>query len=215
MKNFVIDLTEKTVSDGELIGEASIEKAADEDYENEVEAQPEQLPPHDIDIPEEPEKVNVVARIWNPQTRAYEEKNLGELLLIPTGCERSEVVSPYENSVKLKSALPRDVERDSNLYATWQKNGWVDRHWVMEKLDEGINVNEVDKRIADDIPFLLAMQGMPDPTQQVAQTAGMAPGSNNGAPLPPGPGPGRGNKFAAGDNMASKAPPNGAPGKGV
>lgn len=202
-------------NEGEFVKDAPVAKAEDTDYENEIQVQPEQLPPHDIDIPEEPELVNVVARVWNSETQAFEEKNLGEMLLVPTGCDCPEYASPYETEVKFKSALPRDLEKDVNLYAAMQQNGWIDRHWAMEHLELGINPAEVDKRIADDIPFILSMKGMPDPTQQVAQTEGLSPGSNNGAPLPPGPGPGRGNKFAPGDGMAGKPPPNGAPGSSV
>ena len=91
--------------------------------------------------------------------------------------------------------------------------------------EHDINIDEMDKDISDDIPFTLALQGLPDPSGGVAQTAGVqegqgAPGSNNGAPLPPGPGPGRGNKVRPGDNLAKPkapggAPPNPAPGTGV
>ncbi len=200
---------------GEFIAEAQSAKQEDTDYENEIQAKPAQLPPHDIDLPEEPEEIQVVSRVWNPELGEFTDLQMGKMLLIPTGCERPEYLSPYENEVTLKPSLPRDVEKESNLYAQWQQNQWVSRRWVQEHLDQDINIPEVDKEIADDIPFILAAKGMPDPTQQVAQTAGMDPGSNNGAPLPPGPGPGRGNKVTAGDNLASKAPPNGAAGSGV
>ncbi len=202
-------------NEGEFVQDAPVAKAEDTDYENEVQVQPEQLPPHDIDIPEEPELVNVVARVWNSETQTFEEKDLGEMLLVPTGCDCSEYVSPYKTDVKFKSALPRDLEKDVNLYAAMQTNGWISRRWAQEHLELGINPAEADKEIADDIPFILSMKGVPDPTQQVAQTEGLSPGSNNGAPLPPGPGPGRGNKFAPGDGMAGKPPPNGAPGSSV
>jgi hypothetical protein len=199
---------------GELIREVQSDKQEDSDYEEEVQAKPEQLPPHDIDLPEEPELVHVVMQVWDAESQTFTERDMGEMLLVPSGCERAEYLSPYENNVTLKSALPRDLERDTNLYSTWQQNGWIGRRWAQENLDQDINIPQVNKEIADDIPFLLALQGKPDVTQQVAQTAGLAPGSNNGAPLPPGPGPGRGNKVAPGDNLA-QLPPDGAPGTGV
>jgi hypothetical protein len=176
------------------------------DPEEEPQVKPPQLAPYDIDIPEEPEKVRVVVQEWDPLTRAFLSRDMGLMTLVPTGCRRPIYLSPYENKVSLRSALPRDKEKDTNLYATWQQNGWIDRHLAMEKLEEGINIQQVDKRIADDMPFILALQGKPDSTGQVAQTNGLqqpgdGPGDNNGAPLPPGPGPGRGNKFAPGDNL--------------
>lgn len=182
-----------------------------------VEAPIPALPEHDIDVPEEPEEVEVMTQVWNPESRTYEMKSLGKLLLVPSGCERPQALSPFESNIKFKSALPRDKAADANLYAMYQTNGWTSRHWVQENLDENINPAEVDKELSDDIPFLLQLQGKP--AAGVAQTAGLQPGagSNNGAPLPPGPGPGRGNtkeKMAA-EAAGAKPPPNAAPGTGV
>jgi hypothetical protein len=200
---------------GEFVTIVGNDEQEDEQYLEGAEAQAAQLPPHDIDIPEEPEVVRVITRVWEPTLQRYVDRDLGELLLVPTGCDCAEYVSPYDNSVKLKSALPRDLANDVNLYAAMQTNGWVDRHWCMERLELGLNPAEIDKRIADDIPFMLNMKGMPDPTSQVAQTPGLQ-GDNNGAPLPSEPGPGRGNKYSPGDNLASAStPPNGGPGTGV
>lgn len=186
----------------------------DEEYLEGVAVQAAQLPPHDIDIPEEPEEVQVIARIYDPNLGRFVEKDLGKLLLVPTGCDCPEYVSPYESTAKLRSALPRDLASDINNYTAMQTNGWVSRHWCMNALEQGLSPAEMDKQIADDIPFILNMKGTPDITAQVAQTPGMQ-GDNNGAPLPPGPGPGRGNAFAPGDNMAASMPPNGGPGTGV
>ena len=179
------------------------------------EVKPEQLAPNDMDIPEEPETIRVTRRWWNPETQTFVEEDLGKQEVVPTGCKRPRYLNPFANIVVFRSPLPRDKEKDSNLYAQWQTNGWVSRHWVMNKLDEDINPAIMDKGIADDIPFLLSMKGQP--TAGVAQTAGMAPpGDNNGAPLPPGPGPGRGNKFAPGDGLGgANPPPNGGVGSGV
>lgn len=177
-------------------------------------AMPEQLADYDMDVPEEPEDVRVVVHTWNAQTQSFEKKDLGTKKLVPSGCNRPTYLSPYETAAKLKSALPRDKQLDTNLYASWQQNGWVDRHWIMEHLDEDINLVEVDKRIADDIPFLNALQGKPNQTGQVAQTSGLEKGDSHGAPPPPGPGPGRGNLRAPGDNLATP-PPNAAPGSPV
>lgn len=177
--------------------------------------EPEQLSPHDMDIPEEPMTLPVSVMTWNPKTRTFDTENLGSIQIVPTGCDRPRYLNPYDNRVTLKSALPRDMERASNLYVQWQTNGWVSRRWVQEHLDEEINIRQVNKELADDIPFLLALQGKPDPTAQVAQTAGVQDGDTtspiNGAPAPAVAGPGRGNRHVAGDNMATP-PPNGAAG---
>jgi hypothetical protein len=204
------------IGQGEELGTAKPEagEASAEDYEQEVEVKPEQLAPHDMDVPEEPIRVRVQMRVWDGQQ--YVMRDLGEQLLVPTGCDRPKYLDPHKTKVTLKSALPRDLEKDSNLYALWQTNGWVSRRWVQDHLDEDINPTVVNKEIADDIPFLLALQGKQDPAGGVAQTNGTQPGDSNGAPLPPAPGPGRGNVYGAGDNLASGTPPpNGAPGTGV
>jgi len=190
------------------------------ELEKEPEVKPEQLAPHDIDLPEEPETIQVTIRQMNPVTLEWSERDLGEIKVVPTGCKRPCYLNPFKNEVTFKSPLPRDKEKDTNLMKAWQDAGWVSRRFCQDNLDEGINPMVEDKQIADDVPFLLAMQGKPDPAGGVAQTAGLdpgqaPPGSNNGAPLPPGPGPGRGNMHAPGDNLASKAPANGAPGEKV
>lgn len=174
------------------------------DPEEEAQVTPPKLPSHQIDVPEEPERVHVKTMIFNPATGGYEEKDLGQLLLIPTGCEEPEFFSPYENAVSFRSPLPRDKEREANLYALYQQNGWASRNWIRKNLDEDLsNPEHLDKEIADDIPIILALQGKPDVATGAAQTPGTdGAGDNNGAPLPPGPGPGRGNLAAPGDNAA-------------
>lgn len=174
---------------------------------------PPPLPPYDIDLPEEPETVRVVIQEWDPSTRTFMDRDLGVQTLVPTGCDRPKFLSPFENNVVLKTALPRDREKDTNLYTTWMTNGWIDRHWAMEHLDEDIHIAKVDKKIADDMPFRAALNFKPDPgAAMVGQTNGMQDGRTpgNGAPPPPGPGPGAGNKFTAGDQLAKtpQVPPN-------
>jgi hypothetical protein len=167
------------------------------------------LASNQIDIPEEPEEVDVVLAVYaNGQ---WTDTPMGKMLLVPTGCEEPEELSPYESIVSLRSALPRDKEKDMNLFQAYRNNGLVSREWIRENLDEDIDGKIEDKRIADDIPVMLAMQGIPE-TGGVAQTAGMDPGqpgagSNNGAPLPAKPGPGRGNKFAPGDGLGGPKTP--------
>lgn len=196
-----------------------VEKEEDDpaDPDDDVLVQPPQLASHQIDVPEEPERVRVVTQIWNAAASAFQEVDLGELMLIPSGCEEPEFLSPYENAVSFRSPLPRDKEHEANLYALYQQNGWASRPWIRKNLDEEIDDIQVDKEIADDIPVLMALQGKPDLSSGVGQTAGAAgKGDNNGAPHPPGPGPGRGNKAAPGDNGATPTTPaNAAPGSGV
>lgn len=188
---------------------------------------PPQLAPHDLELPEEPEEVEIVSRVWNQETQTFAYVSAGKRLLVPTGCKRPEYLNPYETKVKLKSALPRDRERDANLYAQYQQNGWVSRRWIQERIEDEINIPQVDREISEDVPFLLALQGKVD-VSGVGQTSGPqgtttsvpnaagVPGSSNGAPPPPGPGPGRGNKFAPGDNLGGpKVPSNGTPGTPV
>lgn len=182
-------------------------KEDDIDPEVDIDVPVPKLPSHQIDIPEEPEEIEVITLVWDAASGMFKEQNLGKMLLIPTGCEEPEFLSPYENTVSFKSALPRDKQIDANLYGAYQKMGTVSRQWIRENSDEEIDGMLEDKRIADDIPVLLAMQGKSDVAGGVAQTAGLeGKGDNNGAPLPPGPGPGRGNTAAPGDNGAAPAP---------
>jgi hypothetical protein len=172
-----------------------------------------------MDIPEEPEEVDVNVYTWNADAKTFEEEALGKMLIVPTGCKRPTYLSPYETTVTMKSALPRDKEKEANLYAVYQKNQWMSRRWCQTHLDEDVQPSVEDKQIADDIPFILAAQGLPD-ASQVQGSQGVqgdfGVGTNNGAPLPPGSGPGRGNKVVPGDNMASPKPSaNAVPGQRV
>lgn len=151
------------------------------DPEEEV-YKPPTLAAHDIDIPEEPELVRVVMRTWNPNTQSFVDVDMGEQLLVPSGCKSPKHLSPYENCVTLKSALPRDKEQEANLFSMYQRQGWVSRNWVREHLDEEIKGAEVDKEIADDIPFMQALNvggksgslGPPGVGGGVAQSPGLA-----------------------------------------
>jgi len=191
--------------------EVVTEKKEDEiDPEKDIDVPVPKLASHQIDIPEEPERVEVITQVWNAATGMFEEKNLGVLMLVPTGCEEPEFLSPYDNTVSFRSPLPRDKQVDANLHGALQKMGVVSREWIQEHTDEEIDPVLENRRIADDIPVLMALQGKQgDPTATgVAQTPGLeGKGDNNGAPLPPGPGPGRGNTAAPGDNGASQPAP--------
>lgn len=146
---------------------------------------PAPLAPTDINVPPEPELVRVVVQTWNPLTRSFEAEDLGEQLLVPTGCKRPDPLSPYETEVCLRSALPRDKERDSNLYAQWQNNGWISRHWAMEHLEEGINIPEIDRAIEEDMDLMQRLRGQV-PAAGVAQTPGVQ-GSTGGVSTPMSP----------------------------
>lgn len=195
-------------ADPGLDGEPVVILKSEEDPEDPEEKPPVAIPKlasHEIDIPEEPEEVEIVQAVWDETSQAWIDLPPQTLLLVPTGCAFPEELNPFDTVVSLRSALPRDKEKDANLYQAYQKNNWVSRDWVREHLDEDIDSAKEDKRIADDIPINLASQGIPE-TSGVAQTPGLdpgqeAPGDNHGAPNPPKPGPGRGNKFTPGDNL--------------
>ena len=148
-----------------------------------------QLAEHEVDIPPEPERVAVVVRVWNGSM--WVDKDLGEMDLVPCECEEPDYADPYETSASFKSALPRDLERESTLYQMWQQNGWVDRRWIREKLDQGLDPEKLDKGIEDDIPILMALQGK-EGGKGVGQTEGMSPGNpSNGINPSDVKGPGR------------------------
>jgi hypothetical protein len=181
-----------------------VDKEEDElDPEKDIDIPVPKLPTHQIDLPEEPELIRVTTNVWDPVTGSFVMRDLGEMLLVPTGCEEPEYLSPYENTVYFRSALPRDKAVDANLYAAYQKMGIASRDWIRDNMDEDFDNMLEDKRIADDVPILMALAGKAE-NSGVAQTAGLeGGGDNNGAPLPPGPGPGRGNKNVPGDDGAS------------
>lgn len=171
----------------------------------EPEVKPEQLDAADIGIPEEPEEVAVQVSEWDSQLGAMVTIDLGKLLLVPTGCRTPRYADPYDSQPMLRTALPRDKSADANLFKLYQDAGWASRNWIRDHLDEEFDNQAVDKEIVDDTEIIGALQAALKGTPSgVAQTAGVqegTPGNNNGAPLPPAPGPGRGNKIMPGDGL--------------
>lgn len=192
-----------------------VAQAAEEDYGKEVEPPTPKLAEADIKVPQEPKKVRLRYRAWDPVTRQFIEKDGGERILVPTGCQNPRRASPYAVGVTLKSALPRDKTEQANLFAAYQKAGLMHRGAMIERMDEGVNKAEVDEGLREDTALVAAwtqaLAGQKEAPGGVAQSEG-APGSNNGAPLPPGPGPGRGHVKPG---NTPKAPPNARPGTGV
>jgi hypothetical protein len=177
------------------------------------------LPVHDIDVPEEPETVHVISRVWDSNAKTFVTQDLGSLLLVPTGCEQPEYLSPYTTECKLRLPLPRNKMEDANLYTLYQNQGWASRAWVRSQLDEEIDGPRVDKEIADDIPFMLALKGLPDPSGGVAQTEGADPqqtGGNNESPAgAPAAAPGAQKMAAKGGGQKPALPANAKPGTPV
>lgn len=149
---------------------------------------PEKLSAKDIDLPEEPVRLRVATRVFDPTTRTWNLEDQGERLLVPTGCKQPRYLNPYETKVTFVGPLPKDRGEDTNLWKAWQQMGLVSREWIREQMDAEINSAVEDQRIADDIPFLLAMQGSGDP-DPFAAGGGVAqtPGLSNGR-VPPGAG---------------------------
>lgn len=159
------------------------------------------LPAKDIDLPEEPETVNLLVRVFNPETREWSVQSLGEEEVVPTGCERPVYLNPYESVVTLASPLPRDRVEETNLWTSWKNLGLVSRNWIRERMDEDLNSEEEDERIADDIRFYAALDNQPatDPYEvTTSQPAGppqgpkgvaQSPGMSQGKPLPGKPPP--------------------------
>lgn len=106
------------------------------------------MPDGEVDVPEEPERVTVVMRYLHPLTGEVVAERSEEKFLVPTGCRRPQYLNPFESTVEFQDALPKDEALQSNLYQTYQTNGWVDSEWVQDRIPEiAEDVQELRKRM--------------------------------------------------------------------
>lgn len=141
-----------------------------------------QLSAKDIDLPEEPEEVQVTIRRLNPQTREWEYIDDGVQTLVPTGCENPRYADPYATKVTLSNPLPRDRAEETNLWKSWKDMGLVGRGWIRAHMEEDVDGKREDQDIADDIRFDSALKNpsiITDPFDSeppAGAPAGVAPG---------------------------------------
>jgi hypothetical protein len=106
------------------------------------------IPLHEIDIPEEPERVTVTLPYVNPDTQEYLFSDTKELFLVPTGCKRPAYLNPFENAVEFQETLPKDEALQAQLYQQYQQAGWVDEEWVRERIPEiAPDASEIRRRL--------------------------------------------------------------------
>ena len=94
------------------------------------------LPDADIDLPEEPETVQVVRTWANPNTGEVAYQETIPMFLVPTGCRLPRYLNPFENTVAFNDVLPKDKALEAQLFQQYLAMEIVDTHWVQEKIPE-------------------------------------------------------------------------------
>lgn len=127
-----------------------------------------QIPMGEVDVPEEPEEVNWVDVLINPETGEEISREVTRKLVIPTGCEDPTYVNPFDTLVEMNNALPKDQHLDAQLFRVYQANGWADKAWVQDQIPELYrDKREINKRLRAE-----QTSGLPNPSAQPTWTPG-------------------------------------------
>lgn len=162
------------------------------------------LPDQFIDIPEEPEEVTFVQEYLHPQTGEVVQQQAFKGYFIPTGCQNSSFLNPFENEVGFADALPKDESLEAQKFMVYQQNGWIDATWARENIPEiQPDAKELEKRMKS------AAQVAPqNPSGGFQENA---PPSETGANGNPTPNQGQADQQQQGAEAAGNKPPQ--PGK--
>ena len=95
-----------------------------------------QVPPGDIDIPEEPIRITVTRTWAHPDTGVILDTEDEEMFLVPTDCKRPAYLNPFESKVEFLDVLPKDEALQAQLYQGYQTAGWVDAEWCQDHIPE-------------------------------------------------------------------------------
>lgn len=127
------------------------------------------LPDGEVEVPEEPEMVDVVRQYLNPETGAIALTRTETLYLVPTGCKRPQYLNPFETKVEFQDVLPKDEALQAQLYAQYQENGWVDAYWCQEKIPEiAADAPDIRRRMKPEVEATLRLKAV----QAVQQAPG-------------------------------------------
>ena len=147
------------------------------------------LPAGDIDMPEEPETVDIERVFLDPQSGQVVAREPVTMFLVPTGCRRPAYLNPFETKVEFLDVLPKDEALQAEIYEKYQRNNWVDAYWVQDQIAQ-IAADAVDIRrrmkASPVAPLSPAPVGAMPPVPDIAvltSQAGQVPGVG-GNPVP-------------------------------
>lgn len=101
-----------------------------------------------IELPHEPEKVTLRVIQYDTATGIEVASEDVTIEVVPTGCERSEYLNPYSNTVHFNDTVPKDKQVFADLMEKYQLNGWVTRHWVRKQIAEIEDPETMEKDVA-------------------------------------------------------------------
>jgi hypothetical protein len=146
------------------------------------------LPDGEMDIPEEPEQVNIVRTWINPDTQEVAFTDTVEMFLVPTECKVPQYLNPFETKVEFLDVLPKDEALQAQLYQQYLMMELVDVEWVQNKIPEiahdaaSIRKRMKAKKIRDQ--KLEPMQSLKSPMGETQVLGPKTPDGNQLAPKP-------------------------------
>lgn len=139
-----------------------------------------ELPDDEIEIPEEPEEVEVTTRWLHPQTQELLIVETKVRSLVPTGCTRPHYLNPYETTVDFQDPLPKDEALQATLFEQYQRNGWVDVEWCQERIPAiAKDKTNINRRIKRNPPPPVPAGGQPTSGGRQANVMGADAGPRN------------------------------------
>ncbi len=101
----------------------------------------------ELDIPEEPEMVDLEEKYVHPVTGEVVDIVIRHMELVPTGCRRPMYLNPFENEVFFNDVLPKDEAMQAELFGMYLDRGLVDIEWCQERIPEiAESVNDIRRR---------------------------------------------------------------------
>lgn len=142
------------------------------------------LPSGAMDIPEEPEEVNLEFPLIHPITGQVIRVESIRTLLVPTGCTEPEYLDPYESSPEFPDPLPKDEQIEATLHQLYLQMGLVDAEWSRRKIANiAPYADEIERRLKkknksdDSMPQQEPAPSQEDPSKQ-SQTQTAVDSSN-------------------------------------
>lgn len=138
-----------------------------------------------IELPPEPEEIAVVDARIDENGDVVTTGQVRRITVVPTGCDMSNYLNPFETEVRLKDTLPKDELIEAGKYEKYLKMRIVSRDWVRERIPEIENPRAEKKRVEDEMQRDAATAAMagghaPDKEESGPNAGELEPGEEPG-----------------------------------
>lgn len=129
---------------------------------------PPQLPGEAIELPPEPEEIQVNRSMVDVVTGEENDAGSEIVTVVPTRCERHEYLNPYATEVCFNDTVPKDKQIQAELLEKYQRNRWVSKQWCRRQLDDVEDPEAMEVEIEEEIGEEKEHPGLLDDQEQKA-----------------------------------------------